>query len=347
MDKKNYYDILGVGKNATDKEIKSAFRKLSKKYHPDVCNEEGAEEKFKEINEAYSVLSDSEKRNMYDTYGTIDPNMADSGFDPFGGGFNPFDMFRGFGHGAPQKERGDDLRITIELSFDEIYTGIHKKISLNKKCTCHRCNGSGSQSNESTTCRRCGGSGYVKNVTQRGNTIIQNMTVCPECHGTGSVIKDPCPNCHGSGLENKNVDVEFDIPAGMYEDAYFLVRGKGNDGPHRGIPGDLLVVVKELPNDYGLTRDENNNILYTLNVPYKTLVFGGDVNVPYVGGVQKKIHIKAGTESGRVLTLYNMGFPDPNNPSAKANYIITIQCEIPKLDDLNDKQKELIAKLDV
>jgi molecular chaperone DnaJ len=237
------------------------------------------------------------------------------------------------------KEKGEDLKVTIDLTFDEIYNGVHKKISLNKKCTCHRCNGSGSQSNDSGVCPHCQGSGFVKQVQRRGNTVIQNMSPCPHCHGTGQMIKDPCPNCNGTGLETKNVDVEFDVPAGMFENAYFLVRGKGNDGPHRGVPGDLLVIVREKPNQYGLKRDDKNNILYTLKVPYKTLVFGGDVTVPYVNGTNKKIHINAGTESGKVLKLFNMGFPDPNNPTLKADYIITIQCDIPKLSDLDEKTK--------
>ena len=346
---KNYYDILGVSENASESDIKSAFRKLSKKYHPDINNEAGAEEKFKEINEAYSVLSDKEKKQMYDTFGTVDPNaMGAQRVDPFSRGFDPFSMFRdsGFGFGDQMKEKGDDLKITIDLSFDEIYTGVHKKISMNKKCTCHRCNGSGSQSNETCTCQRCGGSGFINNVLRRrGNTVIQNMSTCPECHGTGQCIKDKCPNCNGTGLETKSVDVEFNVPPGMFENAYFIVRGKGNDGPHRGTPGDLLVIVKERPNPYGLKRDEKNNILYNLKVPYKTLVFGGDVTVPYIKGERKKIHISAGTESGKVLKLYNMGFPDPNNPSLKSDYIITIQCDIPKLSDLDDKQKMVIANM--
>ena len=346
---KNYYDILGVSENASESDIKSAFRKLSKKYHPDVNNEAGAEEKFKEINEAYSVLSDKEKRQMYDTFGTVDPNaMGGQRVDPFSRGFDPFSMCRdsGFGFGDHMKEKGDDLKITIDLSFDEIYTGVHKKISMNKKCTCHRCNGSGSQSNETCTCQRCGGSGFINNVLRRhGNTVIQNMSTCPECHGTGQCIKDKCPNCNGTGLETKSVDVEFNVPPGMFENAYFIVRGKGNDGPHRGTPGDLLVIVKELPNPYGLKRDDKNNILYNLKVPYKTLVFGGDVTVPYIKGERKKIHISAGTESGKVLKLFNMGFPDPNNPSLKSDYIITIQCDIPKLSDLDDKQKMVIANM--
>lgn len=355
MSNKNYYDVLGISHNASESEIKSAFRKLSKKYHPDICKEADAEEKFKEINEAYTVLSDPEKKQLYDTYGTIDPNeMGGDGFDPFRSGFNPFSMFRdydfdnGFGPSSRTvKEKGDDLKITIDLTFDEIYNGVHKKISMSKKCTCHRCNGSGSESNESGVCPHCHGAGYVKNVQRNGRTIMQNITICPHCHGTGEYIKDPCPNCHGTGLESKVVDVEFDVPPGMYKNSYFLVRGKGNDGPHRGVPGDLLVIVNEKPNNYGLERDEKNNIIYTLNLPYTTLVFGGDVTIPYVNGETKKIHINAGTPSGKVLKLRGMGFPDPNNPSFKADYIVTVQCIIPQLYELNDEQKKALSNLSI
>lgn len=352
---KNYYETLGVQKNATQDEIKKAFRSLSKKYHPDVCKEPDAEEKFKEINEAYNVLNDKEKRQMFDTYGTIDPNEINQGsgggFDPFGGGFDPFEGFNPFGrsgggfHQQQMKEKGDDLRITIEMSFDELFYGAHKKIKITKNCTCHRCHGSGSETNETCECTRCGGSGMVTEVKRFGNSVMQSTHVCQECHGTGRVIKDPCPSCHGTGLEKKQADVEFDVPAGMYSDAYFLVRGKGGDGPHRGTPGDLLVVVKEKPNDYGLTRDDKNNILYTKKVPYKTMVFGGDVTLPYVGGQTQKIHIEQGTESGKKLKLYGKGFPDPNTPANKADYIVTIECEIPKPKNLSTETKEMIKKL--
>jgi len=349
MENKNYYDILGVSKNASDSEIKSAFRKLSKKYHPDVCKEAGAEEKFKEVNEAYSILSDPEKKQMYDTYGTVDPNMMGGGgfdpfaeMDPFGHFHNPF---AGFGTSSQRmKEKGEDLKVTIELTFDEIYTGVHKKIKLNKQVKCHRCNGSGSETNATTQCSKCHGTGMYTQTMRRGYSIMQNTSICPDCHGTGTVIKDPCPNCGGTGLETQKVDVEFDVPAGMYENAYFLVRGKGNDGPHRGVPGDLLVVVKEKPNAYGIKRDERNNILYTLKVPFKTLVFGGDVQVPYIGGQKKKIHINPETESGKVFKLFGFGMPDPNT-GAKGDYIIMVECDIPKLNNLDDKQKMAIANL--
>lgn len=347
MANKDYYGILGVSRTASQDEIKKAFKTLSKKYHPDVNKEPGAEEKFKEINEAYQALSDPEKKRMYDQYGTTDPQQAfqNGGFDPFMGGFNPFDPFGSGGrmHSKP-KEKGSDLKIRMDMDLDEIFYGAHKKVKISKKVQCHRCNGSGSESNDTGECPHCHGSGYIMQNERMGNMFMQNMTTCPYCHGTGTYIKDPCPNCHGTGLEDRQTEVEFDIPAGMFSNAYFIVRGKGNDGPHRGIPGDLLVVVNEKPDSRGLKRDEKNNLLYTLRMKYKDMVFGNDVEIPYIGG-KKKIHIEAGTQSGKVLKLPRMGFPDPNNQSVRADYIITVECDIPKESELTKEQKKKIKEL--
>lgn len=341
---KDFYDVLGISRNATQDDIKKAFRQLSKKYHPDVNKDPEAEEKFKEINEAYSVLSDPQKKQNYDMFGTSDgPERG------FGGGFNPFDPFGDFfrnntAHNERPVERGDDLKITVKVDFNDIYTGCHKKIKLTKKCKCHRCNGSGSESNSTSACPHCGGTGMYRETINRGNVIVQNMKPCPHCHGTGDIIKDPCPNCGGTGLESKQVDVEFDIPAGMPEDAYFVVRGQGNDGPHRGIPGDLMVSIEEIPNTHGIKRDERNNLIYTLKLPYTDLVFGCDAVIPYINS-SLKIHIDAGTECGKTLKLARKGMPNPNDRYDVGNYIITIQCDIPKLKNLTSKQKDAIKKL--
>ena len=343
---KNYYDVLGVSRSATPDEIKTAFRQLSKKYHPDVNKDPDAEEKFKEINEAYSILSDPKKKQMFDAYGTVDPNdmggFGGPGFDPFSGWESMFR--RGPSTSEPIKEKGDDLKIALNVDFEDIFKGCHKKIKLTKKCTCHRCNGSGSESNATTTCHKCNGTGMFTQTSMRGNMFFQNTTVCPDCHGTGNVIKDPCPACGGTGLESKQVDVEFDIPAGMFENAYFIVRGKGNDGPHRGYPGDLLVTIRENPSHNGLKRDTNNNILYNLKLPYSDLVFGCDAELPYIG-TKLKIHVDAGTETGKILRIPRKGMPDPNNPMNMGDYIVTINCQIPKVDSLSQKQKDLIKKL--
>ena len=340
---KNYYDILGVSKNASEEEIKAAHRKLAKQYHPDVNKSSDAEEKFKEIQEAYSVLSDPEKKAQYDQFGTIDPqaNQGQGGWNPFGdmpGGFG-FHFNNARNQGRP-KERGENLKINISLTMEELYEGVHKKLKVRKQCTCHRCNGSGSENNETEQCPVCHGSGVEVKEMRTGFGYQRVMSTCSHCNGTGQIIKDPCPNCHGTGLEDDNREIEFDVPAGMPSDAYFVVPGKGNDGPHRGIPGDLLVVVNELPNDKGLTRDDDNNLLYTLNAKITDLIYGTDVEIPWIKGY-KKIHIEPGTQPGKVITRFGEGFPNPNNPTGpKANYKITINCKIPRVNDLHGKDRE-------
>lgn len=351
---KNYYETLGLKKGASDDEIKKAYRKLSKKFHPDVNKEPGAEDRFKEINEAYTVLSDPEKKSIYDRFGTVNPqgNMNGGGFDPFGG-FNPFGGFASGNWGANSwntngrgelKERGEDLKISILVPFEDLYYGVHKKVKMTKKCSCHRCNGSGSETNETDTCKTCGGSGIVTETGSRGGAFFRTTRACPDCNGTGRTIKNPCPCCGGSGLETKLVDIEFDVPAGMYADAYFIVRGKGNDGPHRGVPGDLMVIVSEIASSKGLERDSNNNILYTAKVPYKTMVLGGEIEVPYIGG-NRKVSVKAGTESGKAVKMYGMGFPDPNNSTHKGDYTVTLECDIPSPDKLSETEKKKIKDL--
>lgn len=340
MAEKNYYDILGVGKDASQETIKENFRRLAKKYHPDVSKEPNAEEKFKEIQEAYAVLSDPEKKKMYDTYGTADPQEAQQSqweSDMGGFGFNPFG--RGFGR-REVKEQGEDLKIHINLNIDELYKGVHKKIKVNKQCTCHRCHGSGSSTNESTTCEHCHGTGMYSKVERTAFGMQQTINTCPYCHGTGKMIKDPCPSCNGTGLEHSIKEVEFDVPAGMSDDSYFVLPRQGNDGPHQGIPGDLIVIVNENKNDKGLTRDDENNLLYNLNTKITDLIYGADVEIPWVEGY-KKIHIEPGTQPGKVITRYGEGFPNPNNPNGpKANYKITINCKIPKVNDLHGKDRE-------
>ena len=333
---KNYYDVLGISKNATEAEIKTAYREMAKKYHPDISKEENAEEKFKEVQEAYSVLSDPEKRANYDNYGTAD------GPGPDFGGWNPFGGF-GFHFGGQRrgemKERGEDLKIHISVPMDELYDGVHKKLKVKKHCACHRCHGSGSETNETSVCPTCNGSGMETKVTRTNFGIQQIMSPCSHCHGTGKIIKNPCSNCGGTGLEEMEKEVEFDIPAGMPSDAYFTIQGQGNDGPHRGVPGDLHVIVKEIPSDKGLTRDDENNLLYNLNTKITDLIYGADVEIPWIHGY-KKIHIEPGTQPGKVITRYGEGFPYPNNPNSKANYKITVSCKVPKVNDLHGKDRE-------
>lgn len=341
---KDFYQILGVSRDASQSDIKSAYRKLSKKYHPDICKEPGAEDKFKEINEAYGVLSDPDKKKKYDMYGSADgPDINEdmfSGMDPFS------QFFGGRFSGRPQKikEKGEDIHIKIDVSFEDLYYGCHKTVRTKKKCICPICNGSGSETNETETCPNCGGTGYVNQTRRQGNMYFREMSPCPTCGGTGEHIVHPCHNCNGTGLETKDVDVSFNVPAGMFNDTYFVVRGSGNDGPHRGVAGDLMVLVHEIPSKDGLTRDDENNIHYNLNLNYPDMVFGCDAEIPVVGG-KKKIHISPGTQPGKKLTLYNMGFPDPRGSGARGDYIVDVNCTIPKPGDLSKEDRESIKNL--
>lgn len=327
---KDYYQILGIASDATEDQIKSAFRKLSLKWHPDKWvngtdeEKKAAEDRFKEINEAYQVLSDPEKRREYDN-----PSIF--------GGMDPFSMFSNMR--SAYKEKGSDLRVTLNISMADAYEGIHKKLKIKKNCVCHRCHGSGSNDNEFKTCPECGGRGFrMKQIkTERGYTATGGP--CTNCQGTGRVVANPCEACNGTGLERGEEEVEFDIPKGMPFEAYFVVEGKGNDAPHHGIPGDLIVIVMQSAEDKKnnpLTRD-GNDLLYTLKVNYTDLVNGCELSVPHIKG-QQKIRLPEGTESGRVISLFRKGFPDPNNPGNFGNYRITVECIIPKKSDLNSAQ---------
>ena len=342
---KSYYDILEVSESASADEIKESYKRLAKRYHPDVNKSPDAEEKFKEIQEAYSVLSNPEKKSNYDMYGSAEGGGWEAGdgtFDPFGG-FNPFGGFGGFGRPRAQKEKGEDVRINVNITLEDMLNGAKKKMKMKKDVTCKHCHGSGSTSNDTCTCPTCGGSGWVqKRMNIHGGTTIQ-MSPCPTCGGTGTQIKDPCQYCGGRGVVNEFTDVDIEIPKGMPGGAYFVMRGKGGAGPHRGVPGDLVVICKETPNNKGLKRDDENNLLYTVNVPFKGMVFGTDVEIPWITGYQK-IHIDAGTPSGKVISIPGKGFPDPNT-GAIGKYIVTVECNIPKAVDLSKEQIDAIKKL--
>ena len=351
---KNYYDILGIDKNASQDDIKKAFRNLSKKYHPDrkarASEEEkkNAEAKFKEINEAYSVLNDQEKKNMYDTYGTIDPSEigGGSGFDPFAG-FNPFGPgFNPFAGSTRQHNiKGEDIHITLDVDFDDLFKGVKKKVKVKQKVRCKHCNGSGSSTGNVDVCSHCQGSGVIMKTTRQGNMIMQQTVPCAHCGGTGEVVRDKCPHCT-DGLVVEEVELTIDIPAGMYGDgAQMLERGKGHFAPRRkGTQGDLIVAIVEIPSKKGLKRDDKNNLIYTKRVDFWTMVEGGEVTVPYIGN-DVKINVTSGSESGKKVTLSRKGFADPNKRLPNSDYIITLECYVPDIRFMSEEQKEAIEKL--
>lgn len=360
--KRDYYEVLGVSKNATEDEIKKAYRKLAIKYHPDRNpGDKEAEAKFKEAAEAYDVLHDPQKRQNYDQFGFDAPDSGagfggagfsmDDIFSAFGdifgghgGGFGGFD-FGGFGGGQRQKPvfRGSDLRLRVKLNLKEISTGVTKKFKVRKDMTCEHCHGTGAEGgSQPETCPTCHGSGYVMHSTRSMFGVMQTQTECPTCHGEGTVIKNKCNHCHGSGTVKGEDIVEINIPAGVADGMVINVAGKGNAGMHNGINGDLQVFVEEENNDT-FTRD-GQNLIYNLLLDFPTAALGGTVDIPTIEGTSVKIKIEPGTQPGKTLRLRDKGLPAVKGyGSGKGDIIVDISVYVPKT--LTKEEKENIEKM--
>ena len=351
-DKKNYYDILGVDKKASADEIKSAYRKLAMKYHPDrnQGNEEAAE-KFKEINEAHETLSDQQKRAAYD-YELEHPGMGGfGGFGGFGGGGGGFedisDIFSsffgsGFGSGArtARSEVGEDIQREMTLSFMDAAKGCKKTFSYTRNEPCSSCRGTGAKGGTAyTTCGKCQGKGVVQQIqnTMFGRTIRQ--TVCPDCGGSGKKITEKCPDCKGKGSQRKETSVTIDIPAGVDNGSYMKKRGFGQAAPNGGTPGDLIIVFHVEPHKI-FVRDQFN-LKLDLYVPYKTAVLGGTVKVPTVDDTFD-FTIPEGTQSGTVFTVRGKGIRSARG--GVGNLIIRVLVEVPV--KLSKEQKKTLEKWD-
>ena len=295
-DKRDYYEILGVAKNATEDEIKKAYRKLAIKYHPDKNpGDKEAEEKFKEAAEAYSVLSDSEKRSRYDQFGhsgvdnsgfsASDINLNDifSAFGDIFGGFGGFGGFSGQSRGPQRVARGGDLRATVTLTLKEILEGTEKKLKIKKMVSCSQCHGVGTTEKEGRkTCPKCHGTGVITGVSNTVFGRMQTQTTCPQCKGEGTIITNPCSKCAGSGVERGEKVVQFKIPAGVRNGMQLTLHGEGNEAPRGGIPGDLYIVIQE-QEDPLLFRN-GNDVVYNLLIPLHTAIEGGTVEVPTITG---------------------------------------------------------------
>ena len=319
--KRNYYEVLGVSKNASEDEIKKAYKKMVIKYHPDRNpGDKEAEEKFKEAAEAYDVLRDPQKRARYDQFGPEGVNGA-GGFG--GGGMNMDDIFSMFGDifggrggfggfgggGRPRKPqyRGGDLRLKVRLTLQEIATGVTKKFKVKKKVTCSHCHGSGAEGSGATeACPTCHGSGYVIKTQQSIFGMMQTQTVCPTCGGEGTVIKNKCKECGGEGVVNGEEVVEVKIPAGVGDGMVVTVTGKGHAARRNGVPGDIQVYIEE-ETDKNLLR-EDNNLIYNLLLDIPTAALGGDAEIPTIDG-KVKIKIEPGTQPGKVVRLRGKGLP--------------------------------------
>ena len=320
MNNTEFYDRLGVSKDASQDEIKKAYRKMSKKYHPDINKEPGAEEKYKEVQEAYETLGDEQKRAAYDQYGAAGANGGfgggTGGFDGFNGGagFGGFeDIFSSFfgGGGATRNpnapRQGDDLQYRVDLTFEEAVFGVEKEVSYNREATCETCSGTGAKPGTSpVTCSRCHGQGVINVDTQTPLGMMRRQVTCDVCHGTGKEIKDPCPTCHGSGHEKKRHKVSVKIPAGVETGQQIRLQGQGEAGFNGGPYGDLFVIIKVLPSKE-FERD-GSTIYYSMNISFVQAALGDTVEVPTVHG-KVELTIPAGTQTGKTFRLRGKGAP--------------------------------------
>ena len=350
--KRDYYEVLGVSKGASADELKKAYRKLAIKYHPDKNpGDKEAEEKFKELAEAYDVLSDPDKRQRYDQFGHagVGSSAASGGAGGFGGGMSMEDIFSRFGDlfggggfdfggfggfgsggGGRQVLRGSDLRARVRLTLEDIEKGVEKKLKIKKNVACSHCGGEGtSDSNGKQTCGTCHGTGSVVTAQRSLFGMVQTQSVCPTCEGTGEVITKPCSHCKGQGTQIGEELVSFRIPAGVQEGMQLTVSGKGNAAPRGGVPGDLLVLIQE-EEDPNLIRN-GSDLIYNLLVSIPMAAHGGSVEVPTIGG-KARVKIAPGTQPGKVLRLRGKGLPSVNG-YGKGDLLVNVNVFIPKLKE--------------
>ena len=360
MAKRDFYDILGVTRSSSADEIKKAYRKLAIKYHPDKNpGDKEAEEKFKEAAEAYEILSSPEKKQRYDQfchagtsaagggYGGGHMNMEDI-FSQFGdifggGGGSPFESFFGGGgqsRGGRRVARGTNLRIKVKLTLEEIAKGVEKKIKVNKQVVCNTCDGTGAKDRSSFhTCNTCGGTGSVRRVT---NTILgqmQTTSTCPTCNGEGTQITSKCNACHGDGVIRGEETISINIPAGVSEGMQLSMSGKGNAAPRGGMPGDLIILIEEIPHD--TLQREGNNVVYDLHISFIDATLGASVEVPTIDG-KAKIKIEPGTQGGKILRLKGKGVPEVNSYH-RGDQLVYVNIWTPKA--LSRDERDLLEKL--
>lgn len=356
MAKRDYYEILGVSRDASEVEIKKAYRKLALKYHPDKNpGDKESEDKFKEAAEAYEVLNTPEKKGRYDQFGHAGVGGAASG--GFGGGMNMEDIFSQFGDvfgGAHPFEsffggsrsrrgrrvsRGTDLRIKIKLTLEDIANGIEKNIKVKKFISCSSCNGTGAQNGRFSNCSTCNGTGQVTRIT---NTILGSMqttSTCPACGGEGQTITEKCKDCYGNGIVNAEETIKIDIPAGVEEGMQLSISGKGNVAPRGGIAGDLLVLIEEI--EHPQLKRDGNNLYYDLYINFADAAIGTTVETPTIEG-KAKIKIEAGTQSGKILRLRGKGLPSVNG-YGRGDLLVNINVWTPQ--KLTGEEKKALEKL--
>jgi len=346
MSNRDYYEVLGVDRNASNDDVRAAFRKLARQYHPDVSKETGAEDKFKEINEAYGVLSDPEKRARYDRFGKEGlGNMG--GFRDYTVDFNDIfeELFGNFGFSTGRRSRnsprrGRDLQMQVMLTFEEAVFGVDKEIEFQREETCARCNGSGAEPGTSATrCATCNGQGEVRQVRQTFLGQMVQTTTCPTCNGRGETIASPCHTCHGGGLERKAVKKKVQIPAGVDGGTQIRLAGEGGPGVFGGPNGSLFLILDVKPHKFFKRRE--NDILLNLDINVAQAVLGAEIDVPTLDG-DEKLRIPAGTQPGKVFHLKNKGVPYLRR-SGRGNQLVIVNVAVPT--KLTKEQRELFEKL--
>ncbi len=368
MAKRDYFEILGIDHSSGDAEIKSAYRKKAMQYHPDrnPDNKE-AEEKFKEATEAYEVLKDPQKRQMYEQYGHAGVDQSAGGFggQGFGGGFDLNDALRAFmrdfggggggggsifedifgmdsgGGQSRRRARGEDLRIKLKLSLNEIANGVEKSIKVNRVVSCDTCDGSGVAAGSSKqTCGQCKGAGQVRTVTRTFLGTMQQVTTCSTCRGAGEVISNPCKSCRGEGRVRGSSKVNINVPAGVSSGNYMTIENMGNVAPNNGQPGDLIVIFDETEHDM-FTRHADN-IMCDIPVSFITAALGGTISVPTLEGTEL-LKVPSGTQPGKILKMRGKGIGHLNR-SGKGDQLVRVVVWVP--DKLNDNEKQLLKQLE-
>lgn len=368
MAKRDYYEVLGVGKNATDEELKKAYRKLALKYHPDRNpGDKEAEEKFKEAAEAYSVLSDKDKRARYDQFG--EAGLGDNGgfggssmnmddiFSMFGdlfggrggfGGFSGFEGFSGFGgqssrsHQGRTVHKGSSLRVRIKLTLEDIDKGVEKKIKVNKYVPCPTCGGTGAKSGSGMqTCHTCGGRGVIIQTQRTFLGQMQTQSVCPTCGGEGRIIKDKCTDCHGDGIVKGEDIISINIPAGVQDGMQLSFSGKGNAGARNGVPGDLIVSIEEQKHE--LFERNGSDLCLQTYITFPQAVEGTTLEVPTLSG-KVKFKIEQGMPSGKIYRLRGKGLPEFNNSYHRGDLLVRVDVWVPK--STTKSERDVLDKLE-
>ena len=353
MADRDYYDVLGVGKDASEADIKKAYRKLSKKYHPDINKAPDAEAKFKEVNEAYETLSDSQKRASYDQFGKA--GMDGAGGNPFGGGYSQGGDYGGFGDfgdifsqffgggsraanpNAPRQ--GEDLQYRMDLKFEEAIFGKETKITYSRNATCHTCDGSGAKPGTSpVTCPKCQGTGFVEVEQQSPLGRIRSRQACDRCGGKGKIIENPCETCHGTGKERQSHEIKVTVPAGVEDGQQMRLEGQGEAGENGGPYGDLYIVFRVKPSDK--YQRDGTEIYISIPITFPQATLGDEIKVDTVHG-PVSLKIPAGTQSGTKFRLRGKGAPHLRSKQM-GDETVTVNVTTPK--HLNDKQKEALME---